>query len=251
MRLLLLGGSTEASTLARRIAARNDLAPVLSFAGRTRHPVSPPIAFRVGGFGGVEGLKTFLIDNEIDAVIDATHPFAVGMSDNAAAACGALRLPLAVFTRPPWVSQQGDRWTSVPDMEAAAQAIGKTARRVFLTVGGVQLACFAAAPQHHYVVRTIDPPTAVAALPSHRLILARGPFSVDDETALMRDERIEVVVTKNSGGAATEAKLTAVRALGLHVIMINRPAKAKIETFINIDGVLAWLETHRPKNLSN
>jgi precorrin-6A/cobalt-precorrin-6A reductase len=251
MRLLILGGSTEASALARRIAGRDDLAPILSFAGRTRNPVAPPIPFRVGGFGGVEGLKSFLFENKIDAVIDATHPFAAGMSSNAATACHALRLPLAVFTRPPWVSQHGDRWTSVPDIKAAAHAIGNASRRVFLTIGGVQLASFTAAPHHNYVVRTIDPPAAIAALPSHRLIVARGPFSLGDETALMRDERIEVLVTKNSGGPATAAKLTAARTLGVDVIMIERPAKAEVDTFMTVDAILEWLNTHRPTDLAD
>jgi precorrin-6A/cobalt-precorrin-6A reductase len=257
MRLLILGGTTEASGLALRLAGRADVEPILSLAGRTRNPLPPPIPFRVGGFGGVDGLRRFLAERRIDAVIDATHPFAARMTANAALACRAAAIPLARLTRPPWRRQAGDRWLGVPDLDAAARAIGDTPRRVFLTIGGVQLAAFAAAPQHHYVVRAIERPAAIAGLPSHELILARGPFGEAAETALLRDARIDVVVTKNSGGSATEAKLAAARALGIAVIMIERPADDPIRAgepgnairFPSIDDVLAWIEAVRPARL--
>lgn len=245
MRLLILGGTTEASALARRIAGRRDLQPILSFAGRTRNPVPPAIPYRVGGFGGVEGLKAFLIDQRIEAVIDATHPFAVQMSRNSAAACGDLAVPLAVFTRPAWRPIDGDRWVCVPDMEAAVRAPGDSPRRVFLTIGGLQLGAFAAAPQHHFIVRTIERPDAIGLLPSHRLILARGPFSVEQEISLMRAERVEVLITKNSGGSATEAKIAAARSLGIEVVMIERPASCGGPSFDAVDAVLNWIEGHR------
>jgi precorrin-6A/cobalt-precorrin-6A reductase len=246
MRLLILGGTTEASTLVRRIAGRRDLDPVLSFAGRTRSPVPPPIPFRVGGFGGIAGLKAYLVEHRTDAVIDATHPFAAQMSRNAAAACRCLKVPLAVLTRPAWHQQEGDRWTGVTDMAAAVQALGERPRTVFLTVGGLQLAAFTRAPQHRYIVRTIDRPAAIDALPFHCLILARGPFSLEQEIALMRAEKIDVLVTKNSGGAATEAKIAAARVLGIDVVIVERPAPEAVPTFDTIDGIVAWIEAHRP-----
>jgi precorrin-6A/cobalt-precorrin-6A reductase len=245
MRLLILGGTTEASLLARRISLRADLQPVLSLAGRTREPTLPPIPHRIGGFGGVSGLTEFLVGNRIDAVIDATHPFAAQMSANAATACHDLGVPLVLFTRPPWRRQDGDRWTLVASMAQAVLALGDTPRRVLLTVGGLQLTAFAAAPQHHYVVRTIEPPTAITELPDHYLLLARGPFGVEDETTLMRDARIDVLVTKNSGGRATEAKLVAARACGIEVIMIERPKPGDVPAIETIDDMLAWIEDHR------
>jgi precorrin-6A/cobalt-precorrin-6A reductase len=244
MRILILGGTTEASALARAVAGRGDLDPVLSFAGRTRRLAAPPIPFRVGGFGGVEGLKAYLLDDRTRAVVDATHPFAAQMSRNAAVACRELRVPLAVFTRPAWCRDVGDRWTSVTDMASAARALGERPRNVFLTVGGLQLAAFALAPQHRYVVRTIDPPDVTLA--SHRLILARGPFSVDEEIALMRDQQIDVLVTKNSGGTATAAKLAAARALGIEVVIVERPAAQGGPAFDAVADILAWIEAHRP-----
>jgi precorrin-6A/cobalt-precorrin-6A reductase len=246
MRLLILGGTTEASALARRIAGRHDLDPVLSFAGRTRSPVAPPIPFRVGGFGGVAGFAAYLVEQKTQAVIDATHPFAAQMSRNAAAACGDLGVPLAVLTRPAWRRQPGDRWIEVPDMEAAVGAIGQRPRNVLLTIGGLQLAGFARAPQHRYIVRTIDPPAAIGSLPSHRLIRARGPFSVDKEIALMRAEHVDALVTKNSGGTATEAKIAAARALGIEVIIVERPSPEAVLAFTTIDEILGWIEAHRP-----
>jgi precorrin-6A/cobalt-precorrin-6A reductase len=246
MRLLILGGTTEASALARRIADRADLEPILSLAGRTQSPLPPPIPSRVGGFGGVEGLKAYLAQGAFDAVVDATHPFAAQISANAARACGALGVPLATFTRPPWVKQAGDRWIGAANMEAAVVALGEEPRRVFLTVGGLQLAAFAMAPKHHYLIRTIEPTQAASALPLHRLILARGPFGVEDEIALMREERIEILVTKNSGGAATEAKIGAARALGVPVVMVERPPALNVQTFHTVDETLSWIERHRP-----
>jgi precorrin-6A/cobalt-precorrin-6A reductase len=246
MRLLILGGTTEASALARHIAGRPDIDPILSLAGRTRHPVAPPIPFRTGGFGGVAGLKTYLAETKIDAVIDATHPFAAQMSLHAAQACHDLKLPLVQFTRPSWRPTQGDRWRPVPDMAAAANALGTSPRRVLLTVGGLQLTAFAAAPQHHYVVRTIDPPQIVDAMPDHRLILARGPFALEDEIALMQDERIDVLVTKNSGGTATEAKLEAARRLGIEVVMVERPETAGVPALESLGAVMGWIGNHRP-----
>ena len=246
MRLLILGGTTESSALARRVADRADLRPELSLAGRTRNPAPPPIPFRVGGFGGIAGLKAHLTQQQTDAVIDATHPFAAQMSRHAAAACRDLGIPVARLTRPAWSPQPNDRWTSVADIAAAVQALGTQPRRVFLTVGGLHLAAFARAPQHRYLVRSIDPPAAASALPSHRLILARGPFSVETETALMRDARTDTLVTKNSGGSATEAKITAARALDIEVIIVQRPPPEDYPAFDTVDAVLAWLDAHRP-----
>jgi precorrin-6A/cobalt-precorrin-6A reductase len=187
----------------------------------------------------------YLTKQQIDVVVDATHPFATQMSHHAAEACGQLRVPLAVLSRPAWVPQQGDRWIRVASMEAAVDALGLPPRTVFLTVGGLQLAAFAQAPQHRYIVRTIDAPEAIGALPRHRLILARGPFGIDDEIALMRAEGVAMVVTKNSGGAATRAKLAAARTLGIDVVMVERPAAGQVPAFFEIPAVLAWIEAHR------
>lgn len=247
MKLLILGGTSEATALCGALAGRADLRPVLSLAGRTAHPVLPAIPYRIGGFGGTAGLADYLRRERIDAVVDATHPFAARISAQAAAACAACGVPHLVFTRPAWRPRPGDLWTAVPDLDAAAAAIGAARRRVLLTVGRLGLAVFRAAAQHRYLVRTIDPPDPAGLPPDHALLFDRGPFRLDDEMALMRRERIEVLVTKNSGAAAASAKLDAARALGVRVIAVERPAVAGPRTeFLALGDVLDWIARHAP-----
>ncbi|MBS7704462.1 cobalt-precorrin-6A reductase [Chelatococcus asaccharovorans] len=245
LNILILGGTTEASRLAALVAGRPDIAPVLSLAGRTREPAPAPIPLRVGGFGGVDGLVRYLEAARIDAVIDATHPFAARISAHAAQACARQGIPLARLTRPAWSPEPGDRWQVVPAMAAAAAALGPAPRRVFLTIGRQELAAFNAAPQHHYVVRSIDAPDGFTA-PQASFIAARGPFALADEEALMRAHAIDVLVTKNAGGAATAAKLVAARHLGLPVVMVARPAKPDVPTVDEPEEALAWAASHRP-----
>lgn len=223
MRVLLLGGTSEASKLARLLVGERDIDCLMSFAGRTKTPLAPPVPFRVGGFGGVEGLVGFLAAQQIDVLIDATHPFAEQMSRNAASAATRAGIPLVVLSRPPWEQDRGDRWIHVPDMDAAAVALGREPVRAFLTIGRLQLSAFEAAPQHFYLVRTINAPEDLPGLPCHRVISGLGPFAVEEEETLLREERIDVIVTKNSGGEATYAKILAARRLGLPVVMVARP----------------------------
>lgn len=246
MRVLILGGTTEATALAQRLSTRADIDAILSFAGRTERPVPPPIPFRIGGFGGVEALCEFLRTERIDAVVDATHPFAIRMSQNAREACARASVPLAMFSRPAWSCQDGDQWICVSNVEAAVRALGDAPRRVFLTHGRLHLAAFAQAPQHTYVVRTIDRPADIKALPKHRLILARGPFAKAEELRLMREEGIEIVVTKNSGGRSTYGKIEAARELNIPVVVIERPRDDSAAALFDIDDVLSWIQAHRP-----
>jgi precorrin-6A/cobalt-precorrin-6A reductase len=241
LRILILGGTSEARRLAERLADDPNVTPVLSLAGRTRNPILPKIAHRVGGFGGVEGLIAYLKSESIDIVIDATHPFAEQMSAHAEAACRARAIPLALFTRPSWSRDAGDLWQEVETIDAAVHALGNEPRRVFVTVGRLQLPAFEAAPQHFYLIRSIDAPETVPSLPHHRIILARGPFAFDDERALLESERIDVVVTKNSGGEATYAKIEAARALGLPVILIRQPMRADVPTFYDLEDLLSFV----------
>lgn len=240
-RALVLGGSSEARLLATRIAADQRLQGVISLAGRTSAPLAHDLPTRVGGFGGVEGLTRYLSDERISHVVDATHPFAARISANARAACAAAGVPLLVLTRPPWVLEQGDRWIEVADNAAAACALGDSRRRVFLAIGRQGVADFRVAPQHDYVLRVIEPPNADDLPPSCEVIFGRGPFKLEDEIALLRDRRIEAIVTKNSGGALAYAKIEAARALGLDVVMIARPASGDAAMTHDIDAAMAFL----------
>jgi precorrin-6A/cobalt-precorrin-6A reductase len=245
LRLLILGGTSEAVALAWRLANNSDFAPILSLAGATANPAQAPIPQRVGGFGGVQGLAAFLLRERIGAVIDATHPFASHISANTVAACRATDTPLLVFTRPPWPHELGDRWIEVATIQEAVDALGTFRKTVFLTQGRLQLAAFARAPQHRYIVRAIDRPAEIDALPGCKLILKRGPFSFADEATFMRNEGVEALVTKNSGGRATYAKIEAARALGVEVVIIGRPPPPEAEMLHDLDGVVSWIAAHR------
>ena len=245
-RILILGGTGEAMKLAAALAARPDLPALLSFAGRTKAPLLPSIPSRIGGFGGVDGLAAYLTAMKTPLVIDATHPFAAQMSQNAAQACARLGVPRLTFTRRPWTPEPGDRWIEVADIEAAVDTLGEKPAHVFLTVGRLSLGAFKRAPQHSYVARSIDQPDASELPPRCRILLARPPFALAEERALMDAERFDFLCTKNSGGAATENKLLAARALGLRVIMVNRPLAPEGETLFDLGEVLDWISDHRP-----
>jgi precorrin-6A/cobalt-precorrin-6A reductase len=218
---------------------------ILSLAGVIANPSPTPITLRTGGFGGAEGLAKYLENERIDAVVDATHPFASRMSANALTACRATNTPHVVFTRPPWTRQPDDRWIEVATMDDAVTAVGGQPKTVFLTQGRLQLAAFARTPQHRYIVRAIDRPAEIYALPRCKLILARGPFSFADELTLMQRERIEALVTKNSGGLATYAKIEAARALKIGVVIMRRPPPPEAGALFDLDAVLAWIAAHR------
>lgn len=238
-RPLLLGGTTEASDLARLLAARG-IDAVFSYAGRTDAPLPQPLPTRIGGFGGVEGLAAYLRDNGISHVIDATHPFAAGMSRNAVTACAQTGTPLLAIERPCWQAQDGDRWTHVPGVEEAVAALPDRPARVFLAIGKQSLAAFAARPQHRYLLRLVDAPGDLP-LPKATVVLARGPFDVAGDAALLRDHGITHVVAKNAGGTGAAAKLVAARLRGVPVIMIDRPHLPARQTAFHLGDVLRWL----------
>ena len=239
--LLVLGGTTEASELASALHARG-VRGTYSYAGRVARPKRQPLATRVGGFGGVPGLVKWLSDNEISHVVDATHPFAAQMSQNAIAACDQLGLPLAALTRPPWHPTTGDNWITVPDMDAAVQALAGDARRVMLAIGRMHLQDFTGLPQHFYLLRLIDAPTEPLSFPRHEVVIGQGPFSRDDDRALMQAHEIDLLVSKNAGGAAARAKIDAARDLGIPVLMIERPVLPQRTQLFSVDAVLDWVD---------
>lgn len=222
MRVLLLGGTTEARQMAHALKSAG-IETVFSYAGRTNAPVAQPVPVRVGGFGGVDGLVRYLRAEGISHIIDATHPFAAQMSWNAHHASTACGLPLVRLERPAWRAQEGDDWVHVPTLDAAREALPQARSRVFLAIGRMHLASFAGAPQHRYLLRLVDPPGEGLPLPDTTVIVARGPFDVAGDTALLRDHRITHVVAKNAGGSGAQAKIEAARALGVRVILVDRP----------------------------
>lgn len=239
-RTLVLGGTTEASKLARALAEVGEEA-VFSYAGRTASPVAQPLPMRVGGFGGVDGLVDYLREEGISHVVDATHPFAAQMSCNVVAACTRTGVPLCAFERPAWRPGPGDDWTGVADIDAAVQALPEEAARIFLAIGKQHLAEFAAKPQHHYLLRLVDEPEAALPLPDCSVEIARGPFDEAGDLALLQRHGITHLVSKNAGGRGASAKLAAARALNLPIIMIDRPKVPPRKIYGDVAEVMAWL----------
>ena len=239
-RILLLAGSSEASALAARLAANPRIAVVSSFAGRVKNLSIPAGEVRVGGFGGPRGLARWIADEHMAAVIDATHPFTARMPHHVVLACKATNVPHLRVLRPEWEPGPGDRWTVMPDLDAAASHLREVGpRRVFLTTGRQELSPFAGCdPGTWFLVRAIEMPDPMP-LAHAQVVLSRGPFRFDDEVAIMVTHRIDTLVTKNSGGSAAEAKLSAARVLGVDVVMIARPA-AEGPTVSTTDEALAW-----------
>ncbi len=239
--MLILGGTTEARRLAERLAPRADLDVTLSLAGRTSRPVPHPVPLRVGGFGGPAGLAAHLTSERIDRLVDATHPYAAQMSAHASEAARRAGVPLLALRRPAWRQAAGDCWTEVADTREAARTLGETPRRAFLALGRNEIAAFEAAPQHHYLVRSVDPVEPPLAVPSATYIQARGPFAEEDDRALLAAHRIDVVVSKNSGGDAAYGKIAAARSLGITVILLRRPALPEVPAVETVDDAVAWL----------
>jgi precorrin-6A/cobalt-precorrin-6A reductase len=239
-RVLLLGGTGEAAALAARLAGDARIDVISSLAGRTRTPADIPGRVRTGGFGGTNGLAKYLAAEKIDLLIDATHPYAATMPHAAAEACAQAGVPRLRLLRPSWPQQQGDSWIAATGLATAAAQLPDVAKRVFLTTGQRDLDAFASLADIWFLIRLIEPPDSIQ-LEHYRVILDRGPFHAESEIALLREHRIEAVVSKNSGGIATYGKIAAARGLGLPVIMIERPPQPEGQAVETIDACVSWL----------
>lgn len=243
--ILILGGTAEARALAGKLAGDPRFAVELSLAGRTRAPAEQAVPVRVGGFGGAEGLAAYLRQKEVSILIDATHPYAAQISRNAAKAADISGVPLVALRRSPWLRQAGDRWIEVESVADAVNALGTVPRKAFLTLGRQELLPFEAAPQHDYLVRSVDPVEPPLAVANAVYLTARGPFGQADEARLLQDHGIEVIVAKNSGGPASYGKIAAARDLGIEVILICRPHLPEVPSVETIEDMLIWLD-HAP-----
>jgi precorrin-6A/cobalt-precorrin-6A reductase len=240
--ILVLGGTAEARELATQLDAAG-IPVVSSLAGRVANPRLPPGEVRVGGFGGPSALERWLRERRVVAVVDATHPFAERISASAARACPAAGVPLLRLERPGWSERPGDRWQRVADLAAAAALVPSLGRRALLTTGRQGLAAFATVHDCWFLVRCVDPPRPPLP-PHHELLLDRGPYTLAGELALIDRHAIDLVVTKDSGGRLTEAKLDAARERGLPVIVVERPPRAGVPTVGTVTEALAWAGEH-------
>lgn len=243
MRVLILGGTHEAFQLAEQLAAQGGVDFISSLAGRTRDPRLPKGQVRTGGFGGADGLARYLREERITHLVNATHPFAAQMSANAVAAAETAGIPLLRLLRPAWTARRDDRWVAARDAAEAAELCRREGGRIFLTLGSSELDAFAEIHNAHFLVRMIDAPERLP-LRDHRVITARGPFSLQDELRLLAEHHISLIVAKNSGGEATYAKIDAARRMSLPVVMIERPAIAldpRSPAVASAEDVMTWV----------
>lgn len=245
--LLILGGTTEGYKLAEAAVTLPGLRVISSLAGRVGNPRLPAGEVRIGGYGGEAGLADYLRREKIDAVIDATHPFAARMGRNAAEACAATAIALLRLERPAWQPVDGDRWSEVDSWPAAAAALRgdeaiPPARRVFLALGRQELSHFTGLDNIWFLIRSVEAPDDGVTFAKSELLLARGPFRYADELALLRQHGIDTIVCKNSGGDATDGKLIAARHLGLRVVMLRRPRRPDLPTAPDVTAAMAWLQ---------
>ncbi|KUI38371.1 cobalt-precorrin-6A reductase [Mycobacterium sp. IS-1496] len=239
MRILLLGGTGEARALAA--ALHPDVEVISSLAGRVPDPALPVGQVRIGGFGGVDGMRRWLTDNPVDAVVDATHPFAATITATAAAVCADLGLPHLLLARPAW--PPGDAIVVSDDREAAETVARQGFARVFLTTGRTGVAAFRDSDAW-FLIRAVTAPDAELLPRRHELLLSRGPYRYDDELAVLRDHRVDALVTKNSGGDMTRPKLDAAAALGIPVVMVDRPpVPPGVRMVGTVADAVAWVSS--------
>ena len=243
-RILILGGTAEARRLADTVAERHGDAVDLITALAGRLGRKPHVAgrMRVGGFGGITGLADYLRNENVDLLVDATHPFASIVSYHAAEAAMRTGVARLVLSRPPWRAETGNDWREVDDLAVAAHLLPSLGTRFFLTTGIGGLVAFGSVAEAWYLVRLMEPPREPLPLPRYESVIGKPPYDHSEERRLMQHHRIDAVVTKNSGGAATQAKLVAARELGLPVVMIRRPDPPGGEQVESVADALTWLE---------
>jgi precorrin-6A/cobalt-precorrin-6A reductase len=250
-RILILGGTGDAAELAAIASQIDGVEVISSLAGRTQQPIAPIGSVRVGGFGGEAGLVGYLREHQIDGLIDATHPFAAQISWNAAAAATKVNIPHLMLVRPAWqkelgdlseISARADRWLEVDHIEAAATVLENQTGRIFLTIGRQQLAPFARLQHLWFLMRSIDPPDASLPIPHGEMRYDRGPFTLEQERKILADYNINLIVSKNSGGNATYAKVIAAREIGIPIVMVNRPKMPPVTHVSTINDALSWLK---------
>ncbi|MBV6626961.1 MAG: cobalt-precorrin-6A reductase [Rivularia sp. (in: Bacteria)] len=241
LNILILGGTQEAAKLATKAANLPHIKVKVSLAGRTSQAATSKY-LRIGGFGGIAGLIEYLQAERIDLIIDATHAFAATISHHAAIAAENLQLPRLMLIRSEWELVEGDKWIEVENIESAAKILPDLAKRVFLTIGRQELTAFSQLENIWFLMRMIEKPASDIVLPQGLLLLKKGPFNKDSEKRLLEDYEIDTVVSKNSGGSATYAKIIAARELGIKVVMVKRPMLPQGESVEDVESALEWIQ---------
>ncbi len=252
-KLLILGGTREAYQLAEILNAQftqEKLNFISSLAGTTKKPNIPAGKFRTGGFGGLSGLKNFLVKEKISLLVDATHPFAENISKNALLTASELGLPLLTLKRPPWVKHQNDLWIEVTSVKNAVKYLKNLEKKtgplfstglIFLTTGNKDLRLFQNSLNCNFLVRTVEKPELVSEWPKAMFLKDRGPYTLENEIKLLKNHKISMLVSKNSGGVSTYAKIEATRHLKIPVLMVRRPEMTKAKSCQTVNEAVEWL----------
>ena len=255
-KLLILGGTREAYQLAEILNAQftqEKLNFISSLAGTTKKPNIPAGKFRTGGFGGLSGLKNFLVKEKISLLVDATHPFAENISKNALLASSEIGIPLLVFKRPPWVKQYNDQWIEVSSVENAVKYLKNVEKKtgslystgsIFLTTGNKELWLFQNFLNYHFLVRTVEEPELVSEWPQATFLKDRGPYTLENEIKLLKKHKISMLVAKNSGGISTYAKIEAARYFKIPVLMVRRPEMITAKSCQTVNEAVDWVNLH-------
>ncbi|NES08108.1 MAG: cobalt-precorrin-6A reductase [Okeania sp. SIO2F4] len=243
-RVLILGGIGDSLKLTALASTIPGLEVINSLAGRTRQPIITSTPTRIGGFGGVSGLTDYLREQKIDLLIDVTHPFASKISWNAAIATSQLNIPRLMLVRPAWKKIEGDRWLEVKSNEVAAKVLPELGSRIFLSIGRQELGSYAHLKHIWFLIRALDIPQPDSLVPPGKILTERGPFSLEEEQSLLQKYEIEAIVSKNSGGDATYAKIIAAGELGIPVVMIQRPSLPEGEQVSDVKSAVSWIRNY-------
>lgn len=242
MKILILGGTVEGRTLAHEIAHTHPTIDfITSLAGATTSTPNVAGDVRIGGFGGTDGLSTYLKEQNIDALIDATHPFATTITDHAVKACSHVGIDYLRLERPQWIVPTEADVVFVPDAAEAARLVARTSSSAFLTIGRKDLSEFQGLGKTKLLVRAIEAPDENIRLDNATFVTARPPFALKDEIALMQEHQIDTLISKASGGEGTRAKLDAAAKIGARIILLRRPPPPDGERVFSVDEALAWI----------
>ena len=239
--LLILGGTSEASAFAN-IVATEQISAILSYAGRVERVKPHAVKMRIGGFGGIQGLVEYLHAHQVTHIIDATHPFAAQISQNAIQAAQITKIPYCALTRPAWQAEEADSWHHLDSLEAAIDWLDRPSLRVMLAIGRQNLALFEPLDQHYFLLRLVDAPASQPCFAACDIIVSRGPFTYQSDVQLLQRYQIDTIICKNSGGSGARAKLDAARHLGIEVGMIDRPAYPRRLEFYDFAQLMSWLQ---------
>ena len=243
-KILIIGGTQEGNKLANYFKEHN-LEYIISYAGVVEEVYKKKFKKRVGGFGGKIGIFNFIKQNKITHVIDASHPFSQKISLNTYNVCKSYNIPIITYTRKPWFERKNDNWIKVGDFNESADYLKGEAKNVFLAIGKKNLQVFKKYPQHCYLLRVINNQDINNLFPNQKCIAYNSKLNVEEEIKILKKYKIEVIVSKNSGGNLAYNKIIAARKLKIPVVIISRPKSLRSKKIYTLESLLEWLNSEK------